>query len=481
MQLSIAGLFVSVALMALGYWLRAPIVIGLFASLPFGATAIATLPMFGGSSPLIFVVFVILLLVSISMNCQFVPELSMVFQRNWTAWVACVLALYAIAGAELLPRIFMGQTDALVPIGGQIFELPLMPVSGNITQPAYFALGSMTFLALSVLLAGGRNFDAIRAGFFTWAVLHVILGFLDWAATFAGAGDILAPIRTASYTMLNDVEEVGFHRITGAYSEASAFGGASLACLAFTFTYWRKTGSTSALALAFMCLVLLLLSTSSSAYVGGAIIAVPVLASIGYRIVADEIASRDLVLLVLMAIFGGVIISAYLYSERAFDPIVELFESALTNKAASASGQERAYWNYVSLQSFFDTGGLGIGMGSSRASSWPVAVMSQLGFIGALLQAALLIYLVRGMGGGTPTRTDREHVALAASVRASALAALVGSTIAGTSADPGLLFFIALAVVSTCRQRVLRSRMTGADTHPITHASAAPVPLYGEA
>ena len=67
------------------------------------------------------------------------------------------------------------------------------------------------------------------------------MGVIDLLGKLAGAGDVLAPIRTASYAMLTDVSLGGFARIAGAYSEASAFGGVSLACLAFSYTYWRKT------------------------------------------------------------------------------------------------------------------------------------------------------------------------------------------------------------------------------------------------
>jgi hypothetical protein len=75
--------------------------------------------------------------------------------------------------------------------------------------------------------------------------------------------------------MLTDVEQAGFFRIASAYAEASAFGAATVCALAFTFSYWRATQEFVALALSMLLLTLLLLSASSTAYVGAAIISIP--------------------------------------------------------------------------------------------------------------------------------------------------------------------------------------------------------------
>ena len=67
-----------------------------------------------------------------------------------------------------------------------------------------------------------------------------------------------------------------------------------------------------------------------------------------------------------------------------------------------------AYWNYQSLQSVYDTLGLGIGLGSSRASSWIIAVISQLGIIGSILMGLLVLELVRGGDFATPEGSIRR-------------------------------------------------------------------------
>ena len=453
MEPSLAGIFVFAALQLLIVLLRAPVVVGLFASLPFGATAFATISALGGASPPIYALYLLVFIGSIAARRHVLRDLHCVFHQDWVAWLVCLLVVYVIASAILLPRIFMGQTTALVPTNEGIAERLLVPVSGNITQPAYFTLGALSFFALGAYLAGTRNLGAIRLGFFVWAAMHAALGFIDFGAKLSGAGDILEFLRTANYAMLTDVDMAGFSRITGAYSEASAFGGASLACLAFTFAYWRKSESRLALALALASFVLLLLSTSSSAYVSVIIVAMPLLAAILYRAFIGKSEAQDFTLMALMLCCAAVILAIYIYDERILAPGISLFEEAILNKSTSMSALERGYWNQVSFQSFLDTNGFGIGMGSSRASSWPVAVLSQFGVIGTAMLAALLAYLLRGLWGVSMTLADREDIAVVAGMRACVLAALLAACFAGTTADPGLLFFMAIAAVSSCRAR----------------------------
>src|SRR5262249_34918364 len=180
------------------------------------------------------IAFVLLLFVLIRRTT--LDDLAVVFTKYRAAWIALGLMFYVCVGTALLPRLFAGRTNAFVPVHGVIFEVPLGPVSGNVTQTSYFVLGVLTFLALSVLLLCRANLQKMRNGFFAWCVLHAALGLTDFASKLLGAGDVLAPIRTAAYAMVTEAEEAGFSRIVGGYSEASAFGGATLATLAFAFT-----------------------------------------------------------------------------------------------------------------------------------------------------------------------------------------------------------------------------------------------------
>ena len=452
MQISLAGVLVCAAILVSTFYLRGSLLTALMVSLAFGSTSVLTLTSLGGSSPLVYTFCAAALLIGVASRLKFWQDVGAVLGQIHVTWVVIGLMGYAVIGSFLFPLLFAGQTSVFVPsrTRGGVFEVPLEPVSGNISQTAYFILGGLTFLAVCVQIARRGRLDDVRRSFFLWCTVHTSLGVLDLVGKLAGAGDLLSPIRTATYVMLTEANESGFARIAGSYPEASAFGGVSLACLAFCFTYWRRTQSRAALFLSATLLLLLILSTSSTAYVGLAILSLPVGFSVVRSLLAGTLEREEILLLIVFLLSVTGVIAVSLYQPAFFDPFLHLLENAVINKSSSASGQERSYWNYKSLQSFLDTGGFGIGFGSSRASSFPIAVLSQLGLLGALVIAGLAAILFRGLKG-VRGRLDPESEAIVSSVRACALAGLVsGSLISGT-ADPGMIFFISLSVIAVSR------------------------------
>jgi len=453
MEISIAGLLICGGLWLVSRLSPEPMATALIASLAFGSTAVVILPALGGSSPIICVVFLGALLATVALRPNAIHDLKTVFVRQPIAWVVVVLILYTIAGAILLPRIFAGETTTFVPMRdeGRIAEVPLVPVTGNITQLFNFVFAALSFFAFSLLMLRRRTIAAIRLGFLTWATLHVSMGFLDLMGKLGGLGDVLAPIRTASYSMHTDVDVAGFSRIAGGYAEASSFGAASVALLAFTFTYWRAKRDTFALVLSLSLLSLLVLSTSSTAYVAGGLLGMGLFASLTVAALRNRLRKQDLVLIVAglaaLVVFVGVVI----YNENAFDPYWRLLDTMVFNKVSSSSAHERAYWNWRSLQSVQDTAGLGIGIGSSRASSWIIAVASQLGVFGTALVMILFVEILRGGSLQQAVELDPETRITALSLRAAALAVLITSSISGGGANPGNVFFIALAVLTSLR------------------------------
>lgn len=459
MQPSLAGLLVCVGVLGLGWSLRSPLIVGLFASLAFGATGFATLTFLGGSTPLIYTLFAALLILAVALRRSLLGDLGWVLGSIRPLWVLVWLMCYAVVGSWLLPRLFAGQTTVFVQSTsrGGVVETALGPVSGNISQTAYFLLGGLTAIALCIALLKSDNLALVRRGFMLWCSLHAGMGLLDLFGKLVGAGDLLAPIRTASYVMLTNTSEGGFARIAGAYAEASSFGTVSLACLAFTYTYWRRTGSAYARWLSLVLLALIILSTSSTAYVGLMLLAVPVALSLGGALVSGRMGGDEQLILGILAAMAVVALTIVVVAPGFFDPFTRLIEATVINKSSSASGLERAYWNTKSLQAFVDTGGLGIGFGSSRASSWVIAVLSQLGVVGSAMMGVLLVVVARG-AGEFKGWIDPETEAVTASVKACALTGLVAASLVSGSADPGMVFFIALAVVCVARTQGRRNR-----------------------
>ena len=475
MSLSIIGLLVCGALMLAALRTRAPILVALIMSFAFGATAFVSLPALGGSSPIIYVVFVLALLASVALRRDLNRDLTTVFTYQPTAWLLVLLAMYAMASAYLMPRIFAGETSVFIPeaSGGGIVEVPLYPSNGTITQTAYLLLGIMSSIAVSVVLLDQRNFAAIRQGYFAWAGVHVGLGFADLLGKLAGAPDVLAPIRTASYAMLTDVGVAGFWRIAGAYSEASGFGAATVVLFAFTFSYWRRTNDRLALGLSVALGARLVLSTSSTAYVAAGILWLLLLASIVGSILRDRLRKQDLAILAAGAVSLVAVVGVVLVNEHVLDPVLNLFDKMVFDKAGSASGAERAYWNYRSLQSVWETAGLGIGLGSSRASSWAIAVISQLGVVGTAMLGWIVFLIVRSGRMPGEDRIDPEIRTVTMSVRAACLAGLLTASISGGSADPGVPFFVAVAVIMSYRRLVRQADWKPAAGHPTQLSAAA--------
>jgi hypothetical protein len=82
------------------------------------------------------------------------------------------------------------------------------------------------------------------------------------------------------------------------------------------------------------------------------------------------------------------------------------------NKSASASGIERESWNTFALQNFFDSYGLGVGLGTVRSSSFPLALLSNVAVPGTVFYL-LFIASAFGRRRGSP-RTFPTDVRLAA-------------------------------------------------------------------
>ena len=82
-----------------------------------------------------------------------------------------------------------------------------------------------------------------------------------------------------------------------------------------------------------------------------------------------------------------------------------VIDSTVGGKVHSRSGIERATWNWQAWSNFVDTYDLGVGLGSARASSFPLVVLSNRGLPGGLMFSAFLWRLVRRRAGAIAART----------------------------------------------------------------------------
>ena len=238
----------------------------------FGAVAALDLPALGGASVTpanFFLLFFLLRLVSMrNGTATLVAEIA----PRRPLFVFLLLIIWIVGSAFLLPRLFEGATNVFSLSrsadndGG---TMPLHFTSGNLSQAVYAIGGFLVACATSAFARKKDGFEAILSAFVLVTSLNIGFGLLDLVTAATHTGFILDVIHTASYAFLTDDELGGLKRLSGSFSEASAFASYSLTLLGINFTLFvlnvrpRFTGIASLLLTAFVAL-----STSSAGYAG---------------------------------------------------------------------------------------------------------------------------------------------------------------------------------------------------------------------
>ena len=360
---------------------------------------------------------------------------------------------YAAFTAYFMPVLFAGQTFIfpIRVIGSNAYTNPLAPSMANLTQSIYLIGDFVCFVLISGYARTEGGFRTLSRAAIAVIVLNLVFAVLDLATYASGTSELLSFIRNANYSLLSDTELAGFKRIVGSFVEASSFGAATVGYFAFTSRLWllgirpMLTGVLSALSL-----LALLFSTSTTAYAGLALFAALCYVQCCIHGVQRGM-TRQMVFFVvgcpLLLLFFGLVIAL---NDAASAYVQNIAETMVLSKMSSQSGSERSSWNSQALKVFFDTSGFGAGNGSLRASSFPVAVLACLGFIGGILFAIYLALVVfgrpKGVTRGTSDWAYREGA------RSVCIAGLITSTVSGALTDLGLPFF-AFAAIATSLPR----------------------------
>ena len=358
------------------------------------------------------------------------------------------LVIYGVITGYLMPRMLAGTTQ-IIPLGVPLdyaatgSTVPLGPVSSNLTQAIYLVGDVACFVMIVAVASTEAGFAAVTAGVVAYVAGNVLFALLDILTYNTGTQWLMEPIRNATYTLHIDEEVSGLKRIVGSFTEASAFAGQTLLAVGFVGTLWvcgRRPVLYGTLALASLALVVL--STSSIGLAGTPpllmILYVTALArrGIDFRRPFTSAAILCAPLLVI-----AVILAAQL-NDEAWKPIYDYIDVLIFSKQGSDSAIERGSWNSFGLQNFFDSYGIGVGLGTSRASSFWIALLSNVGLPGTifyLLFAASAFLRRRGIPG-----TFYSDVRLAA--RNGCLSLIVGSSFAGATVNQGLLFYLLAAI-----------------------------------
>ena len=356
-------------------------------------------------------------------------------------WFLCMV-IYGIIGAFFFPRLMFEKTQ-IFPIGSTAYAetgwtVPLGPVSGNLTQSIYLTTDLVCYIVIASVCSTLRGFDSIVTAFIIYATSNAFFAATDILTYVTGTQYILDPIRNAQYA-LHIEENIGdLKRITGSFTETSSFAQATVGIFGFTGTMFlcnRNKYYSGILSL--ISLILLIISTSSTGIVVSA-------AMIGIlSVTALRISFRSnggLVSAAFLAFFpvALILLTMILFiNTSAYNAIVNYIDLLVFNKSSSSSGLERDAWNQVALQNFIDSGGLGVGLGTTRTSSFPLALLSNVGAPGTLLY---LIFITTSLFHSSKDISD-YYSDVQTSARNACFGLLIANTISGTLVDQGLTFY----------------------------------------
>lgn len=359
-----------------------------------------------------------------------------------------MLTVWGVIAALALPRLFEGQFlvyshDRLTDSGNALRYL--RPVSMNLTQAMYACLGLVTFVMMLVTVRREGGMHRFARAVLWVAGLNVVAAAVDLAEHHLGLFPVLSYLKNANYAMLGG-EVAGLKRIAGTFPETSVFAMYTLALLAFTHTLWMYgIYKTWARALTAANLTFLMLSTAGTAYVGLAICLAVALAMSAWRFL--HLGRLGPYKLYVWVALGGVVLglTVLLFVPGAWAAVADYFNIVVGSKLDSSSGRVRMGYNAQAFQTFIDTMGIGAGLGSVRASSFVLVVLSNVGWMGALF---LALFLIPVLWGRWPLGVPQDDAVIAQAARRGVFATLVCAAVSAGVYDLGLLFYMFAAVAA---------------------------------
>lgn len=375
-------------------------------------------------------------------------------------WLAG-LVVYGLLVSVFVPRIFAGATNVFL-VGLYNYPVPLGPSAGHVTQGIYAIGDLMAFMAGAAILRRGEAVNTVLSAAAWAAGLIAFFGVLDLVSFYGGFPDIMNPLHTAGYKMLNSYEFAGLKRVAGSYSESSVFVLNASMVYAFSFHLWLSGIRRIVFGpLTAVLLVLLLISTSATAY---AFVACH-FALVAFFVLKEVVVNRRIgraVILSVAAYLAAMVGLVVMVSSTTIVAAIQAFlDSVLFTKALSDSGRERSLIADQAIRNLFETWLLGVGIGGARASGYVTVLLSNVGVAGFCL-FLLFVGSILLTGNGARASGRREVVAQAS--KFAMLSGLMAAVVSLTFFEIGLSFYLfaaAAAVLSANPDRLRRPPPTG--------------------
>jgi hypothetical protein len=369
-----------------------------------------------------------------------------------------IFTMLAVASSLALPYVFEGM-GVYSPRGGiddQYRRLtPLHATASQIAQAGYLMLNAACIL----FFMQARFKDAVGVVHRTVivATLIVVL-FAFWQAVSLMTGiyfpdSILYSAAGRSQGFEQTME--GVRRINSTFPEASFLGTFLVSMLAYVSRYLLGAGGWRYWLLAGVIGVAALVSTSTSAYVGlGILGAAFIFWIVRSAVIYRRVSKYALVFLsTVLVAMGGVV---YLVNTNRVVSLI--YDAALKNKVQSESFLHRIAADSNALKILFDTGGLGVGLGSNRPSSFLAYLLSNVGLVGTLLFGLFLHSLFKARRRRNLGENTEGHGALVRAASAWGLAfCLIGMCVAVPDISfPSFWVWVVLLVIATHQQELPR-------------------------
>jgi hypothetical protein len=387
-----------IALAAFAAGIR-PTIYLFFCAAPFGSLAVVPTALTGGLTFTPLPIAALLLIV----RALLMPGAGALLTANiLRARPLALMGLFwcvAVVTTLLMPRLFAGVV-LVVPV--RVVEgslAPLAPSVQNLSQLFYLTISIATVGAAFVLMRRMELRQTVLHAILFSAVVMVLTGIVDMYAPVLGLEAFLEAFRTATYNLLVDAEVLGARRVVGLMPEASAFGSVCVRYLSLLYFLRHSflAGDSSRHALAPVMLALAAftyLSTSSAAYVGLAILLALISLEWLYRAFWAREPHHRRKVAIDLGLAGTATLGAIclvLLSPALLDMVWTSLDAIVFSKTETDSFTERSLWTATSLRAAIDTFGLGTGVGGTRASNSFVALVSNVGVLGAALYIAFLV------------------------------------------------------------------------------------------
>ncbi|MEM6536815.1 MAG: hypothetical protein AAF668_03700 [Pseudomonadota bacterium] len=429
-----------------------------------------------------------LVLIALVGGFAFRPDLrrdAIVFaQRNKSILLIGAFAVYGTLTAIFMPRIFEGAVNVVSLERNASATATLQPNTGNITQSAYLLseIFVVWIIAYVVNLPGGviRATRMINA----FTVAHLLFALIDAAP---GSAAFMEFLRTANYEIHSTHTVAGMRRWIGSYSEAAAFGGASVVVFSYNFVRFVQTRGTWFLVASTLSLLCTIASLSSTAYVTLGFMGGVWGLSLLWSLMARSGQAREHKISAVIAFFSVLLLIVSILIDPVREFALDMFDRLIGTKLSSDSGIERSSWNRMAIQNAVDTYGLGVGLGGARASSLVTALLSNTGIFGAMLFVAfLLTTILRKFPSVRQADADAAYIfqrRIFSASRAAILAGLFSSIVSGTTVDIGPTCFcfagIAAGLLAANRRSAReRRRSSGMPVKFVSYRDITPTPRF---